>query len=147
MTGVPELERFLRSSAGIEADKGDVYRLHTFVDEKVEAMAFAARDVARANDRDVIIPCDLPISPGVRERMHEFAALDAAGEVRAALRSSPRRPPGDVTFAEDTQDVLVEAFGGMALALARSFRLLDPDLQHPDVHHWSRLFDLYRLVL
>ncbi len=147
MTGIPELERFLRSAAGVEADTGDVYRLHTFVDEKVDAMGFAARDVARANGRDVIVPCDLPIAPGVRERMHEFAALDAADEMRATLRGAPRRPPGDVTYDEETQAVLVEVFGGIALALARSFRLLDPGLRHPEVTDWSRVFDLYRLVL
>jgi hypothetical protein len=29
-----------------------------------------------------------------------------------------RRPPGDVTFGDETEDVLIEVFGGLAVALA-----------------------------
>ena len=147
MTGIPELERFLRSVAGVDADTADVYRLHTFVDEKVEAMAYAGRNTARANGRDVVAPHDLPITACLRDQMHDFSSREEASEVLQVLRASPRRPPGDVTFGEGTEAVLHDAFGGIALALARSFRVLEPELTHPTGEHWRRVFDLYRPVL
>jgi hypothetical protein len=147
MAGIPELERFFRSTAGIEADSGDLHRVHMFVDEKVDAMAFTGRDAARANGRDVIAPHDLPVTACLHERMREFAHVDVADELRTVLRDAPRRPPGDVTFAPETEDVLVDVFGGIALALARSFEILDEELRHPTLEHWSRVFALYRLVL
>jgi len=147
MTGIPELGRFLRSVAGVDADAADVYRLHTFVDEKVEAMAFAGRNAARANGRDVIAPHDLPITACLRDQMHDFSSREEAAEVLRVLREAPRRPPGDVTFGEGTEASLQEAFGGIALALARSFKVLDPELTHPTMEDWSRTFDLYRPVL
>jgi Domain of unknown function (DUF1931) len=147
MEGIPELERFLRSVAGVDADTADVYRLYTFVDEKVEAMAFAGRNAARANGRDVIAPHDLPITACLRDQMHDFSSREEADELRQVLGGTPRRPPGDVTFGEGTQAHLDEAFGGIALALARAFRILDPELQHPTVEHWTRVFELYRPVL
>jgi hypothetical protein len=147
MDGLPELERFFQVAGGVVADQGDVYRFRTFADEKVDAMAFAGRDAARANGRDVIAPQDLPITSGLREQMHDFDRRDDAEEIRAVLRKAPRRPPGDVTFAEGTQDVLVEVFGGIALALARAFPIVHPDVRHPATEHWTRVFDLYRLVL
>jgi hypothetical protein len=147
MTGIPELERFLVSTAGFDADKGDVYRFHAFIDEKVDAMAFVGRNTARANGRDVIEPHDLPITACLRDQMRDFSTRDGAEEIRQALRGTPRRPPGDVTFGEGTEALLEEVFGGLALALARSLRVLDPDMTHPTVEHWTRVFDLYRPVL
>ena len=147
MTGIPELERFLRSVAGVDADTADVYRLHTFVDEKVEAMAFAGRNAARANGRDVIAPHDLPITACLRDQMHDFSSREEAAELLQVLRGTPRRPPGDVTFGEGTEAHLQEAFGGIALTLARAFRILDPEMQHPSGDEWTRVFNLYRPVL
>jgi hypothetical protein len=147
MDGLPELERFFQVAGGIVVDQGDVYRFHTFADEKVDAMAFAGRDTARANGRVVIAPHDVPIASGLREQMHDFDRRDDADGIRAVLRNAPRRPPGDVTFAEGTQDVLVEVFGGIALALARSFPIIHPGVRHTTPEHWTRVFDLYRLVL
>jgi hypothetical protein len=52
-----------------------------------------------------------------------------------------------VTFGEETEDTLTEVFGGISAALARSFRLVDPDVRNPASRHWDRTFDLFRLVL
>jgi hypothetical protein len=57
-----------------------------------------------------------------------------------------RRPPGDVTFAEDTEELLPELFGGLGIALARSFRVVDATVSNPSTEHWNRVFTLFRLV-
>src|SRR3954470_4197880 len=131
----------------VDVDKDDAKRYREFVDEKVDDLAIAGRDAARWNGRDVIAPQDLPITKGLQEQMRVFGRLEEAGELRRLLRDSLRRPPVDVTFGEETEDVLVEVFGGISIALARSFRIVDPQVRNPSTEHWDRAFDLFRLLL
>jgi hypothetical protein len=147
MTGIPELKRFFRAAASVEVDKDDLKRFRAFIDEELDDIAIAGRNSARWNGRDVIAPQDLPITKGLQERMREFDHLDEAAEIREYLRQNLRRPPDDVTFSEETEDVLGEVFGGISVALARSFRIVDPDLTNPSSEHWDRAFELFRLLL
>ena len=147
MNGIPEVSRFFHAAGDVAVDKEDVKRYWDFVDEKVDDIAIAGRDSARWNGRDVIAPQDLPITRGLQEQMREFSRLDEADELRRLLRESLRRPPGDVTFGEETEDVLVEVFGGMSLALARSFRIVDPEVRNPSTDDWDRTFQLFRLLV
>ena len=145
-TGIPLFERFFRSAAGIKVDKNDLRRFREFVDEQIDSIAIAGRGVAKWNGRDVIAPQDLPITKGVQERMREFDKLDEAEEIRDLLRQLVRRPPADVTFSEDTEQVLLDLFGGLSVALARSFRVIDPTAVNPSTQHWERVFELFRLI-
>jgi hypothetical protein len=147
VAGIPEVQRFFRAAGDVDVDKDDVKRYREFVDEKVDDIAIAGRDSARWNGRDVIAPQDLPITKGLQEQMRVFGRLEEAGELRRLLRDSLRRSPDDVTFGEETEDVLVEVFGGISLALARSFRIVDPQVRNPSTEHWDRAFDLFRLLL
>jgi hypothetical protein len=144
--GIPVFERFFRAVASLDIDKDDVRRYRDFVDEKIDDLAIAGRISAKSNDRDVIAPQDLPITKGLQERMREFDKLDMAEEVRELLRQTVRRPPADITFSEETEAMLPEVFGGMSIALARSFRLLEPDLVNPMTQHWDRAFELFQLI-
>lgn len=135
MAGIPEVQRFFRAAGDVDVDKDDVKRYREFVDEKVDDLAIAGRDAARWNGRDVIAPQDLPITKGLQEQMRVFGRLEEAGELRRLLRDSLRRPPDDVTFGEETEDVLVEVFGGLSIALARSFRIVDPQVRNPSTEH------------
>ena len=94
----------------------------------------------------MIVAQDLPITKGVQERMREFDKLEEAEEIRELLRQVVRQPPGDVTFAEDTEQLLPELFGGLSIALARSFRVVDATVSNPSTEHWNRVFTLFRLV-
>jgi hypothetical protein len=145
-SAIPVFERFFRSVASIKIDKNDVRRYREFVDEQIDDIAIAGRNSAKWNGRDVIAPQDLPITKGVQERMREFDKLEEADEIRELLRQEVRRPPADVTFAEDTEQLLPELFGGLSVALARSFRLVDPTVVNPGTEHWERAFAIFRLV-
>jgi len=145
-SGVPVFERFFRSVASIQIDKNDVRRFRDFVDQMIDDIAIAGRASAKWNGRDVIAPQDLPVTKGIQERMREFDKLDEAEEIRELLRQSVRWPPADVTFSEETEQLLPELFGGLSVALARSFRLIDPKLTNPATEHWERAFDLFKLV-
>ena len=145
-SGIPAFERFFRSVASITIHKNDVRRFREFVDEQIDDIAIAGRNSAKWNGRDVVVPQDLPITKGVQERMREFDKLEEAEEIRELLRQVVRQPPGDVTFAEDTERLLPELFGGLSIALARSFRVVDPKVSNPSTEHWERVFTLFRLV-
>lgn len=145
-SGIAVFERFFRSVAGIKIDKNDVRRFREFIDEQIDDIAIAGRNSAKWNGRDVIVAQDLPITKGVQERMREFDKLDEAEEIRGLLRQVVRRPPGDVTFAEDTEELLPELFGALGIALARSFRVVDPTVSNPSTEHWNRVFTILRLV-
>jgi hypothetical protein len=147
MAGTPEVQRFFRAAGGIDVDKADVDRYRAFVDEEVDDLAIAGRDTARWNGRDVIAPQDLPITKGLQERMREFGKLGEADDIRQWLGGTLRRPPDDVTFGEETEDVLTEVFGGLSVALARSFRIIDAEVRNPSSQHWDRVFDLFRLTV
>src|ERR1700750_3473759 len=116
-----------------------------FVDEQIDDIAIAARNSAKWNGRDVIVAQDLPITKGIQERMREFDKLKEAEEISDLLRQVVRRPPGDVTFAEDTEELLPELFGGLGIALARSFRVVDATVSNPSTEHWDRVFSSFRV--
>ena len=145
-SGIPLFQRFFHSVAGIKVDKNDLRRYREFVDEQIDGIAIAGRDTARWNGRDVIVPQDLPITRGVQERMREFDKLAEAQEIRDLLRQLVRRPPADVTFDENTEEVLPELFGGLSIALARSFRVIDPTLENPSTQQWNQAFELFGLM-
>src|SRR6202022_2068121 len=120
--GIPRVQAVFRSIGSVKIDKNDVRRFRKFVDEQIDNIAIAGRDSAKWNGRDVIVPQDLPITAGVQERMREFDKLEEAAEIRELLRQQLRRPPATVTFAEDTEQLLPELFGGLAVPPARPFR-------------------------
>ena len=144
--GVPVFERFFRVIASIQIDRSDVRRFRDFLDQQIDDIAISGRNSARWNGRDVIAPQDLPITRGLQERMREFDKLEEAEEIRELLRQDVRRPPAEVTFAEETEQLLPEVFGGLSVALARSFRVIDPTLANPGTAHWERAFEMFRLV-
>ena len=146
MAGIPEVKRFFREAGGIDVDTSDLDRYRTFVDEKVDDIAVAGRDSARWNNRDVIAPQDLPITKGLQERMREFGKMESADDMRQWMGQTLRRPPDDVTFGEETEAVLNDVFGGISIALANSFRILEPDLENPTSQTWDRAFALFRMV-
>ena len=145
-SGIPAFERFFRSVASVKIHKNDVRRFRAFVDEQIDDIAIAGRNSAKWNGRNVIAAQDLPITKGVQERMREFDKMEEAEEIRELLRQVVRLPPGDVTFAEDTEQLLPELFGGLSIALARSFRVLEPKASNPSTEQWDRVFTLFRLV-
>src|SRR5690349_1910762 len=143
-SGVPVFQRFFRSVGHIKVDRNDVKRFRDFVDEMIDDVAITGRNAATWNGRDVISPQDLPITKGVQERMREFDKLEEAAEIRALLAQTVRRPPADVTFSDETEHVLVELFGGLAIALTRTFRAVDPEVVNPRTEHWERVTTIFR---
>jgi Domain of unknown function (DUF1931) len=144
---VPRFERFFRLAAGLDVDKDDVKRYSDFIGHKLYDLLVVGQANASANGRDVIEPSDLPITKGLQETVHQFRALDDDVELLPVLEQLAALPPLDRSMGDRTQARLPEIVGGLSLALARTFVIVDPKLTNPQSRHWERAFRLFDLLL
>lgn len=145
--GVSNFERFFRAAASLDVDKDDLRRYEDFVNRKVRDLLLIGRAAARANGRDVIEPWDLPITKGLQETIHDFRGMDEAAEVRPMLEQIVAIPPQELAYSEETEGRLPEIAGGLSLALARAFKIIEPRLKNPQTEHWERAFRVFDLLL
>jgi len=142
---IAKFERLFRLAAGLDVDKSDLKRYGDFVNDKIYDLLLRAQAAAKANGRDVIEPHDLPITKGLQERIHEFRRIDEQIELQPILDQLAARPPLDLAYSEETEARFPEIAGGISVALAHSFKVIDPDLKNPQTKHWEcvlRIFDL-----
>jgi|SRR5918999_6421251 hypothetical protein len=145
--GVARFERFFRTAAGLDVDKDDLRRFDDFVDQAVYDLLVVAQAAARANRRDVLQPSDLPITKGLQERIHEFGRIDEEVELQPILDQLAARPPLDVSLGEEVEARLPAVVGGLSVALARTFTIIDPELKNPRTWQWERAVRVFKLLL
>jgi hypothetical protein len=145
--GVSNFERFFRAAASLDVDKDDLRRYEDFVNRKVRDLLLIGRAAARANGRDVIEPWDLPITKGLQETIHDFRGMDEVAEVRPMLEQIVAIPPQELAYSEETEGRLPEIAGGLSLALARAFKIIEPRLKNPQTEHWERAYRVFDLLL
>jgi hypothetical protein len=145
--GVARFERFFRAAAGLDVDKSDLNRYNDFIDEQLNDLLIMARATAKANQRDVITWKDIPLTKGVQESMHQFVKLDEDIELQPILDQVAAQPALDVALDEETEARVVEVVGGISLALARTFTIIDPDVKNPSTEQWERVFRIFDLLL
>ncbi|MEV5704894.1 DUF1931 family protein [Actinoallomurus sp. NPDC052274] len=146
-TGIPQFQRLFRAAASLDVDKDDLKRYDDFVDGKTHDLLLIGQAHARANARDVIQPHDLPVTKGLQECVHEFRRLDEGIDVESLLERLAKRPPLDLAVAEETEGRLPELAGGLTVALARAFKLIDTRLKNPRTEHWERVTRVFDLLL
>ena len=144
---IPKLERFFRVAAELDIDKSDIDRYEAFVHRKIYDLLLMAQATAKANAREFIEPQDLPITKGLQESIREFRKLDEDIELRPIIDYVATRPQLDLGVLAETEARLPEVAGGLSVALARSFRIIDPALHNPSTPHWERAFRLFDLLL
>jgi uncharacterized protein DUF1931 len=147
LMGVAKFERFFRAAAGLDVDKDDLRRYDEFVNRKLYDLFLMARATAKANGRDVIQPHDLPITKGLQESVHEFKKLDEEIELRPILNDLAARPPLEIEIAEETEARLPHIAGGLSVALAHTFRIIDTTLKNPSSVHWETAFRVFDRLL
>ena len=143
---VAKFERFFRATAGLDVDKQDLKRYSDFVNQKIYDLLICGEETARANGHDVILPFDLPITKGLRERIREFEQVDERIELAPILDHIAARPPLGLRCGEDTEAELPAIAGAFSIALARTFKIIDPDLKNPRTEHWQRAFSIFDLL-
>jgi hypothetical protein len=143
--GIASLERFFREAAGLDVDKDDLRRFDDFVNDRLYDLLLRAVANAKANGRDIIEPQDLPVTKGLQESTHAFESIDEDVSLDGILERLTRRPPLDLAYSDETETRLPQIAGGLGVALARTFRILDEKVKNPQTRHWEqagRLFDL-----
>ncbi|HEV7576397.1 MAG TPA: DUF1931 family protein [Caldimonas sp.] len=145
--GISRFERLFRLAAELDVDKEDLRRHDEFVNRKIHDLLLRAQANAKANERDVMQPSDLPITKGLQERIHEFRQLDRETEIRPILDQITAVPPLDMAYGDELEALLPEVAGGLSVALAHSFKVIDPKLKNPQTPHWDRAFALFDLLV
>lgn len=145
--GFTKFERFFRAAGGVTVDRDDVKRYLDFVNDAIYDLLLIGQAAARANVRDIIEPWDLPVTKGLQESMHTFKRIEEEIDLGPILESLAARPPLDYALSEETQARLSRLFGGISVALARTFKLLDADLKAVHSEEWERAFSLFRLLI
>jgi hypothetical protein len=146
-TGVANFERFFRVVASLDVDKDDLKRYEDFVTHKLNDLLIRAKAVANANVRDIVEPFDLPVTKGLQESIHDYKRIDAETELRPFLEPLAERRPQDVVVSEETKARLPAVIGGLSVALARTFKIIEPDLKNPRTEQWERAFRIFDLLL
>ncbi|MCU1448053.1 MAG: hypothetical protein JWP02_223 [Acidimicrobiales bacterium] len=144
---IPRFERFFRLAADLDIDKNDLKRYNDFVTAKLTDLLIIGQVAAKANLRDIIEFWDLPVTKGLQERVHEFEKLDAEIELEPILERLAASPQLDLTLSEETEARLPALVGGMSVALARAFRIIDPNVRNPQTEQWERAVRLFDLLL
>jgi len=78
--------------------------------------------------------------------MHAFRRIEKEIELMPVLESLAARPPLDYALSDATQTRLPVLFGGISMALARTFKLVDPDIKAVHSAEWERAFSLFLLL-
>ncbi|MCO5995716.1 DUF1931 family protein [Actinoallomurus rhizosphaericola] len=146
-TGIPQFQRLFRAAASLDVDKDDLKRYDDFVDGKIYDLILIGQAHAKANARDIIEPHDLPVTKGLQECIHEFRKLDEEVELESLLERLAKHPPLDLMVADETEAGLPQIAGGLTVALARAFKLIDPKLKNPHTEHWERVARVFDLLL
>ncbi|MGV9564039.1 DUF1931 family protein [Streptomyces sp. NPDC003480] len=145
--GVTKFERFFRTAAGLTVDKDDLKRYSDFIDQKIYDLFLIAQAKAKANGRDIIEPQDLPITKGLQESIHLFEDLDEEIELTPLLEQMAAHPALEASISEETKGKLPAVAGGLSVAMARSFRIIDPERRHPLTPDWEQVMSLFALLL
>ena len=145
--GTHQIERFFRAAAGLEVDKEDLRRYYNFVDQKVADLLLVAQHTAKANERVRVELRDLPITKGLQESIHAFEALDLDLGLERILERNVPEPPFDLPYSDEVDARLPVIAGGLSLAVARTFKIIDPQSKHPATEQWERAFQIFHLLL
>jgi hypothetical protein len=145
--GFKKFERLFRAAAEVRVDRDDIKSYLDFVDDVIYDLLITAQATAKANIRDIIAPSDLPVTKGLQECVHEFQRLEEEVELRPLLDQLAARPPLDVGLSEEAEARLPLLYGGISVALAKMFKIVDAELTAVHRREWERAFRLFRLLI
>jgi hypothetical protein len=146
LIAVPQFERLFREAASLDVDKDDLKRHQDFVNRKLHDLLVVGQASAGENNRDIIEYHDLPITAGLQKTIDEFERLDAQLELKPILEQIATHSP-DITLSVETEQRMPAVVGGLTVALARAFRIIDPMGRNPSSLHWQRTRQIFDLLL
>jgi hypothetical protein len=133
-------------AAGLDIDKSDI-RHEEFLNRRIYDLLICAEETARLNGREVIEPRDLPLTQGLQRCIEDFKEIDETIELRPILDYIAKRPPLGLGYSDETEAEFPNIAGGISVALARCFKLIDPELKNLQTKHWQRAHGILSLLL
>ena len=106
VSNIAKVERFFRASSGLDIDKSDVKRYGDFVNRKIGDLLIRAQAIAKANDRDIVVPFDLPITKGLQESIQAFRDIDGDIGLEPVLDDFVARPQLDLAYSDEVDGVI-----------------------------------------
>jgi hypothetical protein len=144
---VPKFEHFFRAAANLDIDKGDIARYDDFINREIEGLLIRAQASAKMNLRDVIEPQDLPITKGLQENIERFRRYDREMELSPILDHVTIRPRLDMAYSDETEAQLPDVAGGLSVALAHVFTIIEPKVRHPFGEEWERATKVFNELM
>jgi hypothetical protein len=144
---VARFEKLFRLAGSLDVDKGDLQKYNDFLDRKMYDLVKQGEAHAKANGHDEMLPWDLPITRGLEQDMLEFDSLDEEMGLEPTFEKLVKEPLLDVGYSKETEAQLPRVAGGLSVALARSFNILDPGLKNPTYAEWDRAFRMFDLLV
>jgi hypothetical protein len=144
---VAKFERFFRETASLDVDKDDLRRYDDFINDKVRDLLIRGQANAKANLRDIIEPQDLPITKGLQESIESFRKIDKEIGLSPTLDQLTIRPRLDMDYSVETEAELTPIAGGLSIALAHTFKIIDPDLKNPHAAEWERCEKVFKELM
>jgi hypothetical protein len=146
-TAITRFQRLFRVAAELELGKADLGRYEEFLDERVYSLLLRGEANAKWSGDPLIEPWNVPITAGLQECIRVFDKMDETIELQPILGRLEKRPPLGLVYSDETEGMLPGIGGGLTVALARAFKILDPGLKHPNSEHWDRANRIFDLLL
>jgi hypothetical protein len=83
----------------------------------------------------------------LQECVREFDKLDEQIDLAPVVSDLAALPPLEVGVSETAASWLPRIAGGLSVALARTFTIIDPELKNPRSTHWKAAFRVFDLLL
>jgi hypothetical protein len=96
------------------------------------------------------MPCRCRLSgraKGLQRCIEEFHRLNDEVELGPILDQLAARPPLELTCSDELESLLPAIIGGLSVALAHSFKIIDPELKNPATEDWQRSLQIFELLL
>ncbi len=145
--GVSQFERLFRQAASLDVDKSDLKRMSNFINQKLYDMLIVAQANAKANQRDLIEDYDLPITLGLKNTIREFKQMEVGLALEPILARLAKLPPLSLGYGASVEKKLPEIVGGLVVALAKTFKIIDPEVKNPQTEHWEKAEQIFSLLL
>jgi len=140
-------ERFFRLVASVEVEGTDFPPYERFINRKVCELLTRGQAAARANGHEVVQPAHLVIPAGLQRNMDTYRSLAFALDMDAPDGMMTIRTPCGVLCSHEIDVELPAVAGGLSVAVARSFKMIDPRIKCVYSPHWQTIFALFDLLV
>jgi hypothetical protein len=144
---ITRFQRLFQPAARLHIDKADIKRYQEFVDHMIYRLLLRGEANAKASGAVIIEPWHLPITTGLQQCIEVFKRMDEAIALQPILDRLAKQPPLELDYGEETEAMLPNLVGGVSVALARAFKIIDPELKNPQTKQWERATQLFDLLL